>query len=105
MLGGGARTDPFVELRLTTMDPRPIREKLEEKIRRSRDLRDEAWAIFSAALDEVASGIPHPDGADRISLAARRFNYAYRECERARDELMEFIVNGIAPADLDEEVH
>ncbi len=82
-----------------------MREKLEENIRRNCHLRDEAWAIFSAALDEVASGIPHPDGTDRISLAARRFNYAYRECDRARDELIEFIVNGTAPADTDENVH
>jgi len=87
------------------MDPMRIREKLEAKIQRNRDLRDEAWALFSTALDQVASGIPPPDGTDRISWAARRFSHAYRECERARDELMEFIVNGSAPADTDENAH
>ncbi len=90
-------------LDLAPMDRRRIRIELEENVRRTRDLREEAWARFRAALHEAGSGIPEPDGRDRISLAARRFNHAFRESARAHDELVEFIVNGAPLAGQGEE--
>lgn len=92
-------------LNLGPMDRRRIRIELEERVRKSRDAREEAWERFRTALHETATGIPDPDGTARITLAARRFNHAFRESERARDELVEFIVNGVPPAGQGEESH
>ena len=55
---------------------------------------------FEAIVAEVPSGLPHPDGTQRIHNASRTLSAAREEMMRAHERLHDFLTRGIIPEDL-----
>ncbi len=55
---------------------------------------------FSAVMGQVPSGLPHPDGAQRIHNASRELSIARERMMTAHTRLNKFIEHGIVPEDL-----
>jgi hypothetical protein len=61
---------------------------------------DSASEQFQATMREVPSGLPHPDGIQRIHNVSRLLSAARQELKEARTRLDNFAVHGIVPDDL-----
>ena len=55
---------------------------------------------FDAIVADVPSGLPHPDGTQRIHNASRILSVARQEMMRAHERLHDFLTRGIIPEDL-----
>ena len=55
---------------------------------------------FIAVMGDVPSGLPHPDGTQRIHNASRELSAARKEVMKAHTRLNEFFGRGIIPEDL-----
>jgi len=55
---------------------------------------------FSATMSQFPSGLPHPDGVQRIKNASHELSAARKEMMRAHQRLNEFIDTGVVPDDL-----
>jgi hypothetical protein len=55
---------------------------------------------FEAIVADVPSGLPHPDGTQRIHNASRKLSTARQEMMRAHERLHDFLSHGIIPEDL-----
>ena len=55
---------------------------------------------FEAIVADVPSGLPHPDGTQRIHNASRTLSVARQEMMRAHERLHDFLTSGIIPEDL-----
>jgi len=60
----------------------------------------EANQEFSEILDKFPSGLPHPDGVQRIKTASNKLSLARKEMMTAHKRLNDFIERGIVPEDL-----
>jgi hypothetical protein len=60
----------------------------------------EASEAFSAIMADVPSGLPHPDGTQRIHDASRKLAEARKEMMKAHLRLQGFLSQGIIPEDL-----
>ena len=82
------------------------REKRETRARLYRELHeatqraDRATEAFTAVASKIPSGIPHPDGTQRIHNAAHELNAARDAMMKAHHRLIEFLETGAAPDDL-----
>jgi hypothetical protein len=61
---------------------------------------NEALRLFNGVMDQFPSGLPHPDGTQRIQNASRKLIAARKERERAHKRLNDFIEHGVVPEDL-----
>ena len=59
-----------------------------------------AKSAFSLVMNQVPSGLPHPDGAQRIHNASRELDAARKEMMEAHTRLNDFIERGVVPEDL-----
>jgi hypothetical protein len=59
-----------------------------------------ATAAFEAVTREIPSGIPRPDGTQRIYNASREVSVARVELMRAHNRLNDYLGRGILPDDL-----
>ena|SRR6266478_3011908 len=59
-----------------------------------------ATAAFDAVTTDIPSGIPHPDGTQRIHYASREVTIARMEMLKAHHRLSDFLNSGIVPEDL-----
>ena len=59
---------------------------------------------FNTVIGQFPSGMPHPDGSDRIQDASRKLIAARKEMGRAHSRLNDFLDRGIIPADLSEQM-
>jgi hypothetical protein len=59
-----------------------------------------ASEIFSAMTSRFPSGLPHPDGVQRIKSAASELSIARKELMNAHRRLDAFIETGVMPKDL-----
>jgi len=55
---------------------------------------------FSETVGKFPSGLPHPDGVQRIKDASNKLNLARKEMMTAHERLNDFIERGIVPEDL-----
>ena len=55
---------------------------------------------FEAIVTEVPSGLPHPDGTQRIHNASQKLSTARQEMMRAHERLHDFLTRGKIPEDL-----
>lgn len=55
---------------------------------------------FSEIMSQFPSGLPHPDGIQRIKNASHRLDLARKEMMKAHSRLNDFIELGIVPEDL-----
>ena len=60
-----------------------------------------ASEVFSALMKETPSGLPHPDGAQRIQNASHELSVARTEMEKAHSRLNLYLSRGILPDDAD----
>jgi hypothetical protein len=97
-LCGSAPADLRVRLENLKTD-RHIRTVLEQEIVASTARAHAASKELVAIMGDIPSGLPQPDGAQRIQNAARALAAARNEVMQAHSRLDEFLARGIVPAD------
>jgi hypothetical protein len=86
--------------------PRPpasepqIREILRQEVLETTAALNAASDVFSALVSDIPSGVPHPDGTDRIHQASHNLSTARKEMIRAHSRLNDFLSRGIIPDEL-----
>ena len=60
----------------------------------------DATGTFMAVTNEIPSGLPHPDGIQRIQNAARELAVARKKVAEADAHLNDYLNRGIVPEDL-----
>jgi hypothetical protein len=55
---------------------------------------------FSDIISKFPTGLPHPDGVQRIKKASMELDVARKEMMKAHTRLNDFIERGIVPDDL-----
>jgi len=83
------------------VDPQEIRQLLEEAFNEAQQRRIEASKRFTEVMDDIPSGIPHPDGTDRITAASREYKASREAATEAMKRLSDFMIRGVVPNDLD----
>lgn len=77
-----------------------IRAILVKRIAEATERANVASEVFKAVIDKTPSGLPHPDGTQRIRNASRELESARHEMMNAHSRLTEFIERGVVPEDL-----
>ena len=63
-------------------------------------LKSEACEAFNAAIDQFPSGLPYPDGAQRVKYTSAQLSNARKILRTAHNRLDAFLNAGIVPEDL-----
>jgi hypothetical protein len=79
---------------------RQIKDRLERDLADATLAAESAFTEFQAVTAHIPSGIPHPDGTQRIHNASRRMKVARDDLITAHWRLNNFIEHGIVPEDL-----
>ena len=61
---------------------------------------DEASQKFKAVMEQMPSGLPHPDGTEMIRNVSSKLSIARKKMMTAHRRLDEFLNRGIEPDDL-----
>lgn len=77
-----------------------IRNALLQDVLKATAQNNEATTQFDSVMGQYPSGLPHPDGAQRIKNASTNLILARREMMRAHTRLNDFIERGVVPDDL-----
>ena len=77
-----------------------IRKTLVGQIAEATARVSEANRKFSETIDRFPSGLPQPDGVQRIQSASKELNMARKEMMTAHKRLNDFIEHGIVPEGL-----
>jgi hypothetical protein len=83
------------------VDPQEIRQLLQDAFDEAQQRRIEASKRFTEVMDDVPSGIPHPDGTDRIKMASREYKDSREAASAAMKRLSDFMIRGIIPPELE----
>lgn len=83
-----------------SVDPQEIRELLEDAFDAAQQRRIDASKRFTEVMNDIPSGIPHPDGTDRIHQASREYRDSREAASAAMKRLSDFMIRGIIPDDL-----
>ena len=62
--------------------------------------KNEASDRFDVVMDQFPSGLPHPDGSQRIANSSQRLSIARKKVLMAHTRLTEFLDRGVVPDDL-----
>jgi hypothetical protein len=73
---------------------------LEQELKAATERTATASAAFLDVTSQVPSGLPHPDGTQRIRNMAHELAFARTQLMRAHSRMDTFLVSGIAPDDL-----
>ena len=76
---------------------------LHQDLKIARQQRDKAFAHFDDTLHQVPSGIPYPDGEERIRWASRVFSDAQLGLSDALARLNDYLVDGKVPPGLEDQ--
>jgi hypothetical protein len=60
----------------------------------------EAARLFDETIGQFPSGLPHPDGVQRIKNASNKLSLARKEMGTAHNRLNDYLSRGIVPVDL-----
>ena len=63
-------------------------------------LKSEACEAFNAAIDQFPSGLPYPDGAQRVKNTSAKLSTARNKLRTAHNRLDDFLNAGIVPEHL-----
>ena len=74
---------------------------LTDELATARSRHASARERFDRVIQEVPSGVPHPDGTQRIHAAGREINAALEAYLYALKRFSDFVLYRIVPADLD----
>jgi hypothetical protein len=77
-----------------------VRNQLQQELKDATERAATASAAFLEVTTQVPSGLPHPDGTQRIRNISHELAFARTALMRAHSRLDEFLVSGIAPEDL-----
>jgi len=77
-----------------------IRVILEHQFLEAIKRRDLASFRFQDVSNHIPSGLPHPDGSQRIYNASKEYSASLQELSRALKRLTDFREFGIVPEDL-----
>jgi hypothetical protein len=80
---------------------RQVRAGLQRDILASTACAHAAAEVLSAIMRDIPSGLPHPDGSQRIQNAAHALAAARSEVMQAHSRLDEFLVRGVVPGDFE----
>ena len=80
---------------------RQIRASLHREILASTARAHAASEALSAIMSDIPSGLPQPDGSQRIQNAARALAAARNEVMQAHSRLDEFLTRGVVPGDFE----
>jgi hypothetical protein len=78
---------------------RQVRARLQRDILASTARAHPASEALSAIMGNIPSGLPQPDGSQRIQNAAHALAAARNEVMRAHSRLDEFLARGVVPGD------
>ena len=84
------------------MDRIRILQTLNNDVHEAKERYDVAFKRFREIVSDVPSGIPHPDGSERVRLASREYNRALEALNAALFKLNDFVIHGRIPPDLKE---
>ena len=90
-------TDQFPE----SVDPLEIRHLLEDDFAAAQQRRIAASKRYNEIVSDIPSGIPHPDGTDRIRQASGEYKASREVASEAMKRLSDFLIRGIIPPDLE----
>ena len=77
-----------------------VHDLLQQELKAATERAASASAAFLDVTSQVPSGLPHPDGTQRIRNIAHELAFARTELMRAHSRMDTFLVSGIAPDDL-----
>jgi len=77
-----------------------VRNQLQQELKDATQRAATASAAFLEVTNQVPSGLPHPDGTQRIRNISHELAFARTALMRAHSRLDAFLVSGIAPEDL-----
>ena len=77
-----------------------VRQILWDQLTVAKERKDAAAKAFDETMGNVPSGLPHPDGTQRIVSASSEFRRALAEYSEACKRLSDFAARGIVPEDL-----
>jgi hypothetical protein len=77
-----------------------VHDLLQQELKAATERAATASAAFLDVTSQVPSGLPHPDGTQRIRNMAHELAFARTELMRAHSRMDTFLVSGIAPDDL-----
>ena len=83
------------------VDPQEIRHLLEDNFDAAQQRRIAASKRYNEVISDIPSGIPHPDGTDRIRHASREYKSSREQATEAMKQLSNFMIRGIIPPELD----
>ena len=81
-----------------------VREALTQEVLEMTARKVEAFGKFEAIMLQTPSGLPHPDGVQRIKNASNELSIARKEMARAYARLSDYVERGIVPEDLKRKV-
>jgi len=79
------------------------RQALIKNLREGTERATTALRTYDAVMSDIPSGMPHPDGVQRIQNASRDLSQARAAMMKAHIQLNEFLGRGIGPSDLESE--
>src|SRR5689334_8665373 len=77
-----------------------VHDLLQQELKSASERAASASAAFLDITSQVPSGLPHPDGTQRIRNIAHELAFARTELMRAHSRMNAFLGSGIAPDDL-----
>lgn len=77
-----------------------VRETLTQAVLQTTAHKVEALGKFEAIMLQTPSGLPHPDGVQRIKNASNELSVARKEMARAYERLADYLDRAIVPEDL-----
>jgi hypothetical protein len=80
--------------------PEAIRTILQQELTWATERASIASAEFLAVTLQVPSGLPHPDGVQRIRNVSHELAFARAQLTKAHDRLEAFLISGTTPDDL-----
>jgi hypothetical protein len=81
-------------------DYQRVRRTLTQEFDAAVKRRDAAAALFDEVRRDAPSGLPHPDGTQRIANASRDYSAALQEVARAAQRIADFQIRGMVPDDI-----
>ncbi|HWE52018.1 MAG TPA: hypothetical protein VG273_19655 [Bryobacteraceae bacterium] len=78
-------------------DRREIEAILKDRLSRAQRDYENARGEFKAFTSDIPSGLPFPDGTERIRNAGKALNFAISRYSAALDDFKSFIIEGVVP--------
>jgi hypothetical protein len=94
----------FSDVRKVERNPSPteqqIRTALFQDVLEATTRNYKATREFEEVMGQFPSGLPHPDGVQRIKNASNKLTIARKEMATAHNRLNDYLSRGIVPDDL-----